>query len=175
MNVSFQPWRSGKAPPLPTATCSRTRQMHLHLACPSKVSSKWSLHWARRLRMDRTSAGSYVSAKATGPPTTPAASARQRSPGVIVRTDRNGSRTTYGRPLRLSHSNSRIPDLILGRGLDSHARDQTHWGAGKGDSPSSARNALCFAVASRIWHSTPTSSLCVAERSISTSGSAVLT
>ena len=45
----------------------------------------------------------------------------------------------------------------------------------KGGSPSSFRYVLCFAVDSWICFSISTKSLCVADKSISTSGSAVLT
>ena len=48
-------------------------------------------------------------------------------------------------------------------------------GAGNGDSPSSFRNTLCFAVDFRICFSMSTNFLCVTDRSIATSGSAVLT
>ena len=46
---------------------------------------------------------------------------------------------------------------------------------GNGDNPSSFRNSLCFAVDSRISFSISTNCLCVADRSICGSDSAVLT
>ncbi len=48
-------------------------------------------------------------------------------------------------------------------------------GVGSGDSPSAFRNALCLTVDPRICCSILTNSSCVVDKSISTSGSAVLT